>query len=81
MLEIKNLNVSLSESKHRLLHDINVNIRAGERVLLAGHNGSGKSTLANTIAGNPAYTTDSGPIFFNNSNVFTLISPLYQLMI
>lgn len=71
MLEIKNLNVSLSESKHRLLHNINVNIRAGERVLLAGHNGSGKSTLANAIAGNPTYTTDSGTIFFNNSDITT----------
>ena len=69
MLEIKNLNISLSESKQKLLHDINININAGERVLLAGHNGSGKSTLANAIAGNPAYTTDSGTIIFNNSDI------------
>jgi Fe-S cluster assembly ATP-binding protein len=69
MLEIKNLNVSLSESKEKLLYDINIKINTGERVLLSGHNGSGKSTLANTIAGNPAYTTDSGTIIFNNSDI------------
>ena len=69
MLEIKNLNVSLSESKNTLLHDINIKINAGERVLLAGYNGSGKSTLANAIAGNPSYTIDSGTIIFNRSDI------------
>ncbi len=69
MLEIKNLSVSLSESKRQLLYDISININAGERVLMAGHNGSGKSTLANAIAGNPAYTTDSGTIIFNKSDI------------
>lgn len=69
MLEIKNLNVYLSESGKQLLYDINLTINAGERILLSGHNGSGKSTLAGAIAGNPTYTTKSGTIIFNNKDI------------
>ena len=69
MLEIKNLNVYLSESDKQLLYDINLTINAGERILLSGHNGSGKSTLAGAIAGNPTYTTKSGTIIFNNKDI------------
>ncbi len=69
MLEIKNLNVYLSESDKQLLYDINLTINAGERILLSGHNGSGKSTLAGAIAGNPTYTIKSGTIIFNNKDI------------
>jgi Fe-S cluster assembly ATP-binding protein len=67
MLEIKNLNVSFQDKK--LLSDIDIKISDGARVLLSGHNGSGKSTLVNTIAGNPAYTTTSGQIIFNQQDI------------
>ena len=67
MLEIKNLNVSLDGKK--LLTDINLKIECGARHLLAGHNGSGKSSLAQTIAGNPAYSVDSGSIIFDNKDI------------
>ena len=67
MLEINDLTVTLSNRE--LLHNISVKINTGARVLLSGHNGSGKSTLANTIAGNPTYTTKSGTIIFNGSDI------------
>ena len=67
MLEIKNLNVSLDGKK--LLSDINLNVAHGARHLLAGHNGSGKSSLAQTIAGNPAYSIDSGTIIFDDKDI------------
>lgn len=67
MLEIKNLNVSLDGKK--LLSNINLNITRGARHLLAGHNGSGKSSLAQTIAGNPAYSVDSGTIVFDGHDI------------
>lgn len=67
MLEIKNLNVSLDGKK--LLTDINLKIERGARHLLAGHNGSGKSSLAQTIAGNHAYSVDSGHIIFNGRDI------------
>ncbi len=67
MLSIKDLNVSLDGKK--LLSDINLNIARGARHLLAGHNGSGKSSLAQTIAGNPAYSVESGSIIFDGHDI------------
>ena len=67
MLNIKDLNVSLDGKK--LLSDINLNIARGARHLLAGHNGSGKSSLAQTIAGNPAYSVESGSIIFDGHDI------------
>ncbi len=67
MLNIKNLTVSLGDKK--LLNNIQLNIAHGARHLLAGHNGSGKSTIAQTIAGNPAYSIDSGTIEFNGTDI------------
>lgn len=67
ILEIKNLCVSLDGKK--LLTDINMSVTPGARHLLAGHNGSGKSTLVAAIAGNPAYTIDSGEIIFDGKNI------------
>jgi Fe-S cluster assembly ATP-binding protein len=70
MLNIKNLSVSFGDKK--LLTNICLHIGRGERHLLAGHNGSGKSTIAQTIAGNPAYSIDSGTIEFNGTDITNL---------
>ena len=67
MLNIKNLNVSFDGKK--LLSNINLDVAHGARHLLTGHNGSGKSSLAQTIAGNPAYSVDSGTITFDGRNI------------
>jgi ATP-binding cassette subfamily F protein 3 len=42
--------LSVGYDKH-LLTDINLNIRAGQRIVLTGSNGTGKTTLIRTIAG------------------------------
>lgn len=67
MLKIKNLCVSMDGKP--LLKNINMVIPNGARYRLAGHNGSGKSTLVNTIAGDSAYTIDSGKIIFDGTDI------------
>ena len=49
MLTIKNLNAYYGKS--HVLHDVNMNVNAGEIVALLGRNGSGRSTTAKAIMG------------------------------
>ncbi|MFI5082540.1 MAG: ATP-binding cassette domain-containing protein, partial [Streptosporangiales bacterium] len=43
--------LSLSYGRLRALHDIDLSVRSGELVALAGENGAGKTTLVRCIAG------------------------------
>ena len=54
------------------LHNINVDIRKGERFGLIGPNGSGKTTLVNCISG--ALRPSKGVVTFAGSDI-TLLSP------
>jgi branched-chain amino acid transport system ATP-binding protein len=49
MLELKSLTAGYNDAA--ILHDIDLNVAAGEIVALIGANGAGKSTLAKVIAG------------------------------
>ncbi len=49
MLTIQNLNAYYGKS--HVLHDVNLNVNAGEIVALLGRNGSGRSTTAKAIMG------------------------------
>jgi ATP-binding cassette subfamily F protein 3 len=48
VLITENLSIGYDQS---LLTDLNLSIRAGQRIVLTGPNGSGKTTLVRTIAG------------------------------
>jgi len=48
-LEIRN--VIKRQGKRVTVHDVSLNVRAGERVALLGHNGAGKTTLIRMILG------------------------------
>ncbi len=65
MLIIDNLQVSYNQSQ--ILHDLNMQINAGQFICLIGRNGAGKTTLLKTIIGilSPA----SGQINYNNQNI------------
>ncbi|MCT8179358.1 ABC transporter ATP-binding protein [Variovorax sp. CY25R-8] len=55
------------------LHNINIELRSGDRLGLVGHNGAGKSTLLRTLAG--VYEPSSGE-FTRQGTVSSLIDPV-----
>ena len=59
-LTFEHVDFSYHEDGRMALHDINLEIRAGENVALVGASGSGKSTLANLVP--RFYLPDSGRI-------------------
>ncbi|RXK12604.1 ABC transporter ATP-binding protein [Halarcobacter mediterraneus] len=65
-IKLSNLNFSYN-SGDKILSDITINIKQGEKVALIGASGSGKTTLAQIIAG--FYTKDSGEITYNNISI------------
>lgn len=75
MLQIRDLSLFLwryqsffKQAKIQQLHDLNLNINAGEITALIGSSGAGKSLLAHTILGLlPSNIAVSGDIFFNNA--------------
>ncbi|WP_294365275.1 MULTISPECIES: amino acid ABC transporter ATP-binding protein [Pseudacidovorax] len=52
---------------HQVLHDVHLNVAAGERVVICGPSGSGKSTLARCISGLEPY--GSGEVRVNGQSV------------
>lgn len=53
-----------------VLHDINMSIKAGEKIALVGESGSGKTTLAKLLMG--FYEVKEGNIILNNDNINTI---------
>lgn len=58
MLQIKNLKVEVGDK--RILTGLNMEVSAGEVVIILGPNGSGKSTLAYTLMAHPNYKIVTG---------------------
>ena len=51
IIVFKDFNFRYKQQKNPTLHDINLTINKGEKVLILGASGSGKSTLCNCING------------------------------
>jgi len=53
MIKLENVSKGYSEGKmfHKILADVNLEIKKGEIIILYGKSGSGKSTLLNLLGG------------------------------
>lgn len=60
-------NVSFKFSDECILKNINIDIKAGEKIAIIGRNGSGKSTLVKLLQG--YFTNYSGSILFNEEEL------------
>ena len=71
MLKAENISKSFidrsSGKTFELLHDVSLEIKAGEAVALMGGSGSGKSTLARILL--RLLSCDSGKIYFQGQNI------------
>ncbi len=65
-IRIENLSFSYN-AKIDILKNINLEIKAGEKVAIIGQTGSGKSTLAHILIG--LYPVTSGNIYYNNYEI------------
>jgi putative ABC transport system ATP-binding protein len=73
MISLKNINKTFNTGKPNqvtALNDINLDIKAGEFLVIVGSNGSGKTTMLNLVAGNIMPT--SGTITIDEENVTRL---------
>ncbi|MFC4817865.1 peptidase domain-containing ABC transporter [Flavobacterium sp. GCM10023249] len=66
-IEAKEIIYTYPESNLPTLSNVNIKIKAGEKILLKGENGSGKTTLLRLLSG--LFEPDSGTIFINDTNI------------
>jgi branched-chain amino acid transport system ATP-binding protein len=67
---LKASSVSAGYGDVRVLHDVDITVKAGEIVCLIGSNGAGKTTLLRTLSG--MATAAAGSIVFAGQNIFGL---------
>ncbi len=65
-ITFKDVNFSYIEGKP-IFENLNLHIKAGEKIGIVGHSGSGKSTLINLLL--RAYDVDNGEILLNKTNI------------
>ncbi len=70
LLKVEHLSTAIEEGE--LLHDISLEIGAGQTHVLMGPNGAGKSTFGNTLMGNPNYKVTGGKIWFDGEDITEL---------
>lgn len=66
-IKIRNINFTDYETGHLFLNDINLDIKSGEKVAIAGSSNAGKSILLQFICG--WYSNYTGNILYNNTSL------------
>ena len=72
LLSIEGLTASVDEKT--ILHNVNLQVAAGETHVLMGPNGAGKSTLGHLVMGDPVYTVNDGRIIFDGQDITAVMS-------
>jgi ATP-binding cassette, subfamily B, bacterial len=66
-LRAENVSFAYPDAEEAVLHDVTIEIGAGEIVALVGENGSGKTTLAKILAG--LYRPDRGRVLWDDRDI------------
>ena len=75
ILELKDFSVSLKNNNHKVLNDINIEIREKEFLGIVGESGSGKTTLLNSIISfldGKKFILDGKIILFENIEIYKM---------
>lgn len=80
----ENVTFHYPESKKNILENINLTIKAGEKIAVVGVNGSGKTTFVKLLCG--LYTPSEGRIllngidirYFDSKEYYLLFAPIFQ---
>lgn len=67
-VDIQNVSFRYPDTERWVLRDVNLSIRAGEKIALVGENGSGKTTLILLLS--RLYRPTEGAILFNGVNIW-----------
>lgn len=70
LLQVSNLSAGTEDKP--ILHNISLEVGAGETHVLMGPNGAGKSTLGHVIMGDPQYIVSEGKIVFDGQDMTEL---------
>lgn len=66
-IRIRNMGFTYEGAEKPTLHDVNINIRKGEKIAIVGHNGAGKTTLVKLIMG--LYQATEGEISISGVDI------------
>lgn len=69
-ITFKNFNFMYPDARHAALHDISLEIHAGEMIGVVGKIGSGKTTLVNTLL--RLYNVDKGTLFIDDVDIMDI---------
>jgi ATP-binding cassette subfamily B protein len=76
---LRNVDFHYPNSERKVIENLNLKIRPGEKVAIVGHNGAGKTTLVKLLS--RIYQTSAGEILINGTNINELaIDSLYKNM-
>ena len=72
MLKINNLSAAVDDGQKQILHDLSLEIPAGEVHAIMGPNGAGKSTLSYVLTGRAGYDVTGGDVTLDGDDLLEM---------